>query len=89
MDRIVLSMERNLTEQIALRVAGAIGRANRSHASVYTAAGIPKTTFGRKINGQTDFYMTELVAIALELGISIDAFIPESIPMAYREKIPA
>lgn len=80
-------MERTLTKQIADCVAAAIHRSGKSQSAVALATGIPKTTLGRKINGHTDFTMTELVSIAFFLDTTIAELTPSAIPLL--EKVPA
>lgn len=84
MGRKVERMDHNNTKQISDKVASAIARNDRSLASVAEAVGIPKTTFNRKINGRTDFYMGELIAIAVTLGVGLDEFVPDNVPMHVR-----
>lgn len=70
-------MARNLPREIADKVAQAIGRKDRSLRSTALAAGIPATTFGRKIKGETDFTTPELFRIASYLGVTLLDFIPD------------
>jgi hypothetical protein len=47
--------------------------------AVATAAGIPGTTFDRKINGKNDFTLSELGDIADALGLTLGDILPAEI----------
>ena len=68
----------SITSQVAEKVAAAILRSEKSKTAVALAAGIPSTTFTRKINGHADFTVNEIHAIATVLGTSSSALLPES-----------
>lgn len=74
-------MENNPTQEIALKVSAAIGRSPYSQRAVAKSAGIPSTTFDRKIRGQTNFYMLELIAIARILEMALGDFVPADTPL--------
>lgn len=74
-------MEKNTTAEIALKVAAAIGRSAYSQRAVAKAAGIPSTTFARKIGGHTDFTIIELIAIARILDLALEDFLPSGTPI--------
>ena len=75
-------MDHSVAKEIADKVAASILRAERSKASVASAAGIPQTTFTRKINGHTEFTFSELLKIAEVLAISPSAFAPATFQAA-------
>lgn len=57
-------------QEVARNIAAAITLKNRSKKSVAESAGIPLTTFNRKIRGQADITVTDICAVADVLGIS-------------------
>jgi len=66
-----------ITVEVADKVAAAILRSGKSKSHVANASGIPLTTFIRKINGHSDFSLSEINSIAQVLGISCAHLIPE------------
>lgn len=74
-------METNTTAEIALKVAAAIGRSAHSQRAVAKEAGIPSTTFTRKIGGHTDFTIIELISVARILGLALEDFLPSGTPV--------
>ncbi|GLU91303.1 helix-turn-helix domain-containing protein [Agromyces sp. NBRC 114283] len=71
-------MDYTPTREAADKVAAAILRSGRSKASVAQAAGIPHTTFTRKINGDTEFTFGELLRIAEVLEIAPSNLTPSA-----------
>lgn len=63
-------------QELADKVAATILRSGRSKASVAAAAGIPHTTFARKINGHVEFSFGELLRIAAVLEVAPSTFTP-------------
>ena len=51
-------------------------RNDSSKNAVARSAGIPLTTFSRKINGHGDFSIRELGSIAAALGTTLDTLLP-------------
>lgn len=74
--RYVIHMDHTPAQELADKVAASIFRSGRSKASVATDAGIPQTTFGRKINGHVEFNFSELMRIAEVLGVPPSTFTP-------------
>lgn len=74
-------MEKNTTAEIALKVAAAIGRSAYSQRAVAKEAGIASTTFDRRLRGQSDFYIVELISIARILDLSLEDFLPTGTPL--------
>lgn len=72
-------MDYSLAQEIADKVAAAILRSGRSQTSVAAAAGIPLTTFNRKLNGHTEFGIGELIRIARALGINPSELMPAAL----------
>jgi len=64
------------SDMVAERISAAITRADRTRAWVARNAGIPATTFGRKLNGDTSFTVRELARIAQVLGIKESDLLP-------------
>lgn len=64
--------------EVADKVAAAILRVGKSKASVANAAGIPITTFTRKINGHTEFTFGELMRVASAIGVPPSEFTPSA-----------
>lgn len=71
-------MDHSPAQELADKVAACILRSGRTKASVATAAGIPHTTFNRKINGYTEFTFGELLRIAAALDVPPATFTPSS-----------
>lgn len=69
-------MDHTPAQELADKVAASILRSGRSKASVASAAGIPTTTFNRKIYGHAEFTFSDLMRIASVLDISPSAFTP-------------
>lgn len=65
----------------AARVATAIADAGKTIKGTADAAGIPVTTFRRKLDGHTDFTVTELGRIAAALDVPPSSLLP----MAFAE----
>lgn len=74
-------MEKNTTAEIALKVAAAIGRSAYSQRAVAKEAGIPSTTFVRKIGGHTEFTINEMITVARILGMALEDFLPTGTPI--------
>ena len=58
------------------KVAASILRAGRSKASVAAEAGIPYSTFCRKLDGHTEFTIGELIRIAKAVGVPPSEYAP-------------
>ncbi|WP_341935302.1 helix-turn-helix transcriptional regulator [Microbacterium sp. LWO14-1.2] len=71
-------MDHSIAQELADKVAASILRAGRSKTSVAAAAGIPGTTFNRKINGHVEFTMGELVRIARVLEVAPSTLTPSA-----------
>lgn len=71
-----------ITRTIADRVAAEITRRGRYKSDIARAADITQATFSRKINGQTDFTIPELVRVADALDAEWSMFLPEPTPKA-------
>lgn len=69
-------MDHFTTQEVAGKVAAAILASGLSRRSVADAAGIPPTTFGRKLKGLVEFTFSELLRIADALGVKPSAFTP-------------
>lgn len=69
-------MNHSIAQELADKVAASILRADRSRRSVAAAAGIPATTFKRKIDGHVEFTMGELIRIARVLDVSPSTLVP-------------
>lgn len=73
-------METNYTAEITSattrNILVEIVRHDSSKNAVARAAGIPLTTFSRKINGHNDFTLRELGAIAGALNVTLDTLLP-------------
>lgn len=76
MGRMVIRMDHTTAQEVADKVAAAILRAEVSKASVASSAGIPTTTFSRKINGHVEFTFGELVRLADALNVTPSTFTP-------------
>lgn len=57
-------------QEVARNIAAAITQKDRTKKSVAESAGIPLTTFNRKINGQGQITITDICAVADALGIN-------------------
>lgn len=66
-----------ITPQVAEKVCVAITRSEKSRNAVARGAGIPATTFSRKLNGHVDFTVREIFLIAEVLDISPAKLLPE------------
>lgn len=75
-------MDTNPAPELADKVAASILRAGRTKTSVARDAGIPNTTFGRKINGHAEFTFSELLRIATVLDVSPATFVPAAFAVA-------
>ncbi|WP_066303319.1 helix-turn-helix domain-containing protein [Arthrobacter luteolus] len=73
------------SNEAARNIAAVITRKDRSKKSVADAAGIPLTTFNRKINGHGDFGILELAAIADALQVHPT----ELLPAAFTQRVAA
>lgn len=80
-------MDHTPAQELADKVAASILRSGRSKSSVATAAGIPATTFNRKINGHVEFTFSELMRLADVLDIAPSTFTPTA--FAARVLVPA
>ena len=69
-------MDQTPAQDIADKVAAAILRSGRSKASVARDAGIPNTTFGRKLDGHVEFTFSELLRLAEVLGVAPSSLVP-------------
>ncbi|MGG7507981.1 helix-turn-helix domain-containing protein [Plantibacter sp. YIM 135249] len=72
----------SITNEVADKVAATITRSGKSKLSVAEQAGIPTTTFNRKINGHGDFSLRELDLVAKALGVDPATFLP----LAFRQE---
>lgn len=70
-------MDHFLARETADKVAAAILRAGKTKAAVADATGIAQTTFGRKLNGHTEFTLGELLRIAAALQVPPYTFMPD------------
>lgn len=59
-----------------LNIIHEIKRGGTTKNAVAKAAGIPATTFDRKINGVNDFTLAELGAVAEALGLTLADILP-------------
>lgn len=69
-------MDHSPAKEIADKVAASILRSGRTKSSVAAAAGIPATTFNRKINGHVEFTFGELLRLAEILDVAPSALAP-------------
>lgn len=65
-------------KELADKVAASILRSNLTKAHVAREAGIPYTTFQRKINGHVEFTFSELLRIAEVTGTAPSKLIPNA-----------
>ena len=75
-------MENNISEithRINTQILAHIGQAGASKNAIAKRAGIPLTTFSRKINGHGDFTIRELGMIAEALEATLADIIPREI----------
>ncbi|WP_043993636.1 helix-turn-helix domain-containing protein [Leifsonia xyli] len=72
----------SITEEVAYRVAAMITRQGMKKNYIAKAVGIPPTTFKRKIDGFTDFTVSEIDRIARVLGIAPAELLPQSMRTA-------
>lgn len=63
-------------DTVAGRVVAAMRTADRSIKGTAEAAGIPLTTFRRKLTGHTDFTVTEIGHVANALNIAPAELLP-------------
>lgn len=63
-------------ETVASEVLANVTQSGKSKRSVAMQAGIPYTTFTRKLDGHGDFTIRELASIAAALGVSLKNVIP-------------
>ena len=75
-------MANSPAQELADKVAACILRSGKSKTSVARAAGIPNTTFVRKINGHVEFTFGELLRIAEVLGVAPSTFVPVAFQVA-------
>ena len=78
MGKYLCRMDHTTAQELADKVAASILRSGRSKASVAAAAGIPRTTFQRKLDGYTEFSFGELLRIASVLGVPPATFVPSA-----------
>lgn len=71
-------MDHSPAQELADKVAASILRSGRKKTAVAAAAGIPQTTFNRKINGHTEFTFGELLRIANVIGVPPSTFTPQA-----------
>lgn len=67
------------SEEVARNIAAAITRKDRSKKFTAELAGIPLTTFNRKINGGGDFTIKEICMVADALGVEPGELIPAAL----------
>jgi transcriptional regulator with XRE-family HTH domain len=65
--------------EVARRIAATITNKNRSKLSVADAAGIPNTTFDRKLRGASHFTIDEVARVADALDIHPGKLFPPSL----------
>ena len=75
-------MDHSPAQELADKVAACILRSGRTKTFVARAAGIPTTTFDRKINGHTEFTFGELLRIAAVLEVAPSALAPAAFSSA-------
>ncbi|QDZ15815.1 helix-turn-helix domain-containing protein [Humibacter ginsenosidimutans] len=75
-------MDHTPAQELADKVAACILRSGRTKTSVADAAGIPHTTFNRKIKGHTEFTFAELLRIAAVLNVAPSTFTPYAFAVA-------
>lgn len=68
-----------LTDQVRLRIKAIAHDKKRSNKSIAEGAGIPVTTFDRKLNRNGDFTLTEISGIADALGVNPWDLLPTSL----------
>lgn len=66
-----------ITGRTAEKVAALVARSNLSKPTIAKKAGIPLTTFNRKIAGDTDFYIPEIYKLAGILEVSPGDLLPK------------
>lgn len=71
----VVHMDTN-PDTVAGRVKAAMSTANQSIKGTAEAAGIPLTTYRRKLAGHTDFTVAELARIADALNVAPSTLLP-------------
>lgn len=67
---------------VAAEVRAEIARANLHQTQVADAARIPRTTFRRRLSGDSPFTVDELVAVADALNVSVAKFLTPLTPAA-------
>ncbi|WP_264631490.1 helix-turn-helix domain-containing protein [Microbacterium hydrothermale] len=72
-------MAHSPAQEMADKVAATILRSGRTKASVASAAGIPHTTFTRKINGHTEFTVGEILRLAEVLDVPPSTLTPSAL----------
>lgn len=65
-----------ITSATNTNILVAIARSGSNKNKIAKAAGVPLTTFSRKINGHGDFSLRELGNIADALGLTLDQILP-------------
>lgn len=70
-------MDHSQIKMTADKVAASILRAGRSRASIASAAGIPYSTFCRKLDGHTEFTIGELIRVAHAVGVLPSEYAPD------------
>lgn len=71
-----IRMDTTAAQQIAQQVREAIAERDLTKSSVAETAGIPWATFSRKINGHSEFTVSELLRIAAAIGVRPGALLP-------------
>lgn len=75
-------MDHSTTQEVADKVAASILRSGRSKSSVAAAAGIPITTFNRKLDGHSEFTFGEVLRVARALGVAPSSLAPAAFARA-------
>lgn len=68
-----------VSDGAGILIRNAIKRTGRSQRWTAERAGIPHTTFQRKLDGHTDFYIGEIRRIAHVLGVKPSALMPSDL----------
>ena len=66
-------MDQSTTERVAGHVRAALARQRRTGRWLALAVGMSKTTMSRRLNGQQEFGVNELAAVAAALGVPIES----------------
>ena len=71
-------MDHYTPQEVAGKVAAAVLASPLSKRAVAEAAGIPATTFQRKLKGATEFHFSELLRLAEVLGVHPSKLAPSA-----------